>query len=284
MTSDNPEPGERRIAFDRILAPVKKLLDFRKKSSLPFSLRDYENLDLPRQEMIRGVFALSRKNARDIMIPRVDIVAADIEIDLKSLVRLVHDAGHSRLPVYEETIDNIVGILYAKDLLKLLLERPKKFQLKKFLHAPYFVPETMALDELLLQFKSRKFHQAIVVDEYGGVDGIITMEDILEEIVGDINDEFDSDTLPEIEKIKERVYDVDSRMTLLDFNRELGLDLPLDDFDTIGGYVFDLFGKVPEKNEEISENGIVFRIKAIKGTIINRITVTLPDTSQQKSS
>jgi CBS domain containing-hemolysin-like protein len=218
------------------------------------------------------------------MIPRVDIVAADIEIDLKSLVRLVHDAGHSRLPVYEETIDNIVGILYAKDLLKLLLERPKKFQLKKFLHAPYFVPETMALDELLLQFKSRKFHQAIVVDEYGGVDGIITMEDILEEIVGDINDEFDSDTLPEIEKIKERVYDVDSRMTLVDFNRELGLDLPLDDFDTIGGYVFDLFGKVPEKNEEISENGIAFRIKAIKGTIINRITITLPDTSQQKNS
>ena len=284
MTSDSSDPGDKNRKSARLIDFIKNSLKFKKNTSYSFTSRDYENLDHSRQDMIKGVFDLSKKNVRDTMIPRVDIVALDIKTELKNLLKTVHDAGHSRLPVYEETIDNIVGILYAKDLLKLLLEKQKKFQLKKFLHSPYFVPETMPLDELLLEFKLRKLHLAIVVDEYGGVDGIITMEDILEEIVGDINDEFDSETLPEIEKIKDHVYDVDSRMTLEDFNSELDLHLPVDDFDTIGGYVFDLFGKVPEQEEEITEDGITYKIKDIKGTVINRITVKLTDSGQQKNS
>jgi len=210
------------------------------------------------------------------MIPRVDIFAAEIKTKLKPLIKTLYNAGYSRIPVYNETIDNITGILYAKDLLKLIADKQAKFQIKKFLRTPYFVPHTMSLDELLIEFKVRKLHLAIVVDEYGGVDGIVTLEDVLEQIVGDINDEFDSEGLPELQKIKDNVYEVDSRMTLSDFNAELRLGLPESEFDTIGGYVLDLFGKVPSQNEEIEANGISYKIKVIKGTVINRITVTLP--------
>ncbi|MBP7735886.1 MAG: HlyC/CorC family transporter [Spirochaetes bacterium] len=226
--------------------------------------------------MIRGVIKLPVLNARDIMIPRVDVFAIDSETDLKPLVKTMCKAGHSRVPVYKETIDNIVGILYVKDLLKLLIETSKKkFQLKKILHEPYFVPETMTLDELLVEFKLRKLHIAVVVDEYGGFSGIVTLEDILEEIVGEINDEYDTVDLPEIEKKGKNTYEVDSRMPVAEFNEQLGLNISQDGFDTVGGYVFDLFGKIPEKGESIKDGDIQFTIKDITGTIINRITVTI---------
>ncbi|MCU0847368.1 MAG: hemolysin family protein [Spirochaetes bacterium] len=210
------------------------------------------------------------------MIPRVDIVAIESDTDLKSLVKKICDAGHSRVPVYEETIDNIIGMLYVKDLIRLIAEKSRrKFQLKKILHDPFFVPETMPLDELLLEFKHRKQHIAVIVDEYGGIGGVVTMEDILEEIVGEIKDEFDEDELPDIEKIGTNMYEVDPRMPLSEFNEKIGLSLSTDDFDTIGGYVFDLFGKIPDKDEEIGIDNLIFKIKDIKGTVINRILVTL---------
>ena len=273
MPSDNPEPHS-KTALPTLFISLKKKLGYKKGK--PFAFEDYEKLDASRQDMIKGVFGLSSKIAKDIMIPRVDVLAAEMKIKLKPLIKTLYDAGYSRIPVYDETIDNIVGILHARDLLKLLADKQSKFQIKKFLHTPYFVPHTMSLDELLIEFKVRKLHLAIVVDEYGGVDGIVTLEDVLEQIVGDIHDEFDSEELPELQKIKDNFYEVDSRMTLSDFNSELKLELPEDEFDTIGGYVFDLFGKIPAQNEEIRENGITYKIKAIKGTIVNRIIVMLP--------
>jgi len=273
MSSDNPEP-DGKSTLPVLFISLKKKFGFKKDKT--FTYKDYEKLDTSRQDMIKGVFGLSNKIVRDIMIPRVDVLAAEIKTKLKPLIKILYNAGCSRIPVYDETIDNIVGILYAKDLLRLLVDKQTKFQIKKFLHAPYFVPHTMSLDELLIEFKVRKLHLAIVVDEYGGVDGIVTLEDVLEEIVGDINDEFDSDELPEFQKIGNNLYEVDSRMTLSDFNAELKLELPESEFDTIGGYVLDLFGKIPSQNEEIQANGISYKIKVIKGTIINRIIVMLP--------
>jgi len=273
MTADTPEPANRLTIFRRLVDFIRRSLSNYSKDS--YSIKDYEDLDGPRKEMIRGIFELSDKNARDIMIPRVDMVAVDINIALLPLVKTVYEAGHSRLPVYEDRVDNIVGILYAKDLLKQISDKSKKFQVKKILHAPYFVPETMPLDELLLEFKRRKLHIAIVVDEYGGVGGIITLEDILEEIVGDINDEYDAETLPELEKTGVNTYEVDSRMTLTDFNDQMKLNLPTDDCDTIGGFVFDLFGKIPDQGEEVTHGDMSFMIKDIKGTVINRITITM---------
>lgn len=276
MTSDNSDQSH-NSRFKSFLRNLKK--SFRNTDEKSFDSDTYEQLDTPRKDMIRGIVMLSELNAKDIMIPRVDVVALDSEIELKALIRVILEAGHSRMPVYDETIDNITGILYVKDLIKLLIDKGKKFNLKKLLHEPLFVPETMPLDELLLDFKMKKLHIAIVVDEYGGVGGIVTMEDILEVIVGDINDEFDTEEEPEFEKTGNNSFEVDSRMLIADFNRELGLHISTEDFDTIGGFVFDLFGRVPEKDETVKFENITFRIKDISGTKIIRIAVT---TAKQK--
>jgi magnesium and cobalt transporter len=276
MTSDTSVPNSSRINVKKLLSQLRKL--FKKSDNDTLESCDYENLDIFRRDMIRGVLKLPELNARDIMIPRVDIIAVDSRTELKPLVKTVFKDGHSRLPVFEETIDNVIGIVYVKDLLKLFIEKSrKKFQLKKIMHEPYFVPETMPLDELLLEFKFRKLHIAVVVDEYGGVSGIVTLEDILEEIVGDINDEFDAVELPEIEKTGKNVYEVDPRMPIADFNEKLGLRFHQEGIDTIGGYVLDLFGKIPEKGEVIKDGDVSFTIKDISGTVINRITVSITD-------
>ncbi len=274
MPSDSSDPLSNSV--------VKKLISIIRKSfknidENTFDAEAYEQLDTPRKDMIHGVVMLSELNTKDIMIPRVDLVAIDSDIDLKSLVKLILEAGHSRMPVFEETIDNIIGILYVKDLIKLipLTDKAKKFNIKKLMHEPFFVPETMPLDELLLEFKMKKLHLAIVVDEYGGLGGIVTLEDILEVIVGDINDEYDVDELPEFEKTGPNSYDVDSRMLISDFNDELNLHIPTDDFDTIGGFVFDLFGRVPEKDETVKYENVSFKIKDISGIKIIRITATI---------
>ncbi len=277
MTSDNPDqPHSSR--FKTFLGNLKK--SFRSSQDTCFDADAYDQLDTPRKDMIRGVLMLSELDAKDIMIPRVDVVAIDQDIELKSLLKLILEAGHSRMPVYHETVDNITGILYVKDLIKLIGDKTKKFNLKKLLHDPLFVPETMPLDELLRDFKMKKLHIAVVVDEYGGVGGIVTLEDILEVIVGDINDEYDTEELPECQKTGANSFEVDSRMLISDFNRELGLNISTEDFDTIGGFVFDLFGRVPEKDESIRHGNITFRIKDISGTRIIRIAVTV---SKQKS-
>ncbi len=274
MISDNSDSDNIPVKKTKFFNRLKKT--FTKNNDDVLESCDYENLDIIRKDMIRGIIKLPVMNARDIMIPRVDVFAIDSETDLKPLVKSMCKAGHSRVPIYKETIDNIVGILYVKDLLKLLIESSrKKFQLKKILHEPYFVPETMTLDELLVEFKLRKLHLAVVVDEYGGFSGIVTLEDILEEIVGDINDEYDTVDLPEIEKKGKNTYEIDSRMSVAEFNEQLGFQLSQDGFDTVGGYVFDLFGKIPEKGESIKDGDIQFTIKDITGTIINRITVTI---------
>ncbi|NLV68865.1 MAG: HlyC/CorC family transporter [Spirochaetes bacterium] len=275
MSSDNSDP----LSSSRIKNFINSIKKTFTGSSSDFDADVYEQLDPRRKEMIDGVITLSELNAKDIMIPRVDMVAVDAGTELKALVKIIIEAGHSRLPVYDETVDNITGILYVKDLIKLLSEKPKKFSLKKLLHEPFFVPETMPLDELLVEFKGRQLHLAVVVDEYGGVGGIVTMEDILEVIVGDINDEYDTEELPEIEKKGTSTWEADSRMLIADFNDELGLNIPTEDFDTIGGFVFDLFGRVPEKDETVKYGNISFKIKEIEGTKIIRITVTI---SRQK--
>lgn len=274
MPSDSSDPFSKSI-IKKIINILKK--PFKNSDYNSFDAETYDQLDTPRKDMIHGVVMLSELNSKDIMIPRVDLVAVDSEIELKSLLKVIIEAGHSRVPVYEETIDNIIGILYVKDLIKLIThaEKTKKFNLKKIIHEPFFVPETMPLDELLLEFKLKKLHIAIVVDEYGGLGGIVTLEDILEVIVGDINDEYDADELPEFEKKGSNTYEIDSRMLITDFNDRLHLRLPTDDFDTVGGFVFDLFGRVPEKDESVKYENISFKIKDISGIKIIRITATI---------
>jgi len=272
MTADNNEPGKK----SRLIRTFQEIINrIKNDKNNPCNFRTFEDLDNRRRDMITGVLNLPNKNARDIMIPRVDIIAVESDTDLKTLVKHACDSGHSRVPVFEETIDNIVGILYAKDLLKLLIDKSrKKFQLKKILHDPFFVPETMPLDELLLEFKARRLHIAVVVDEYGGVGGMVTLEDILEEIVGDITDEYDNEEMPEFEQIGKLTFEVDSRMSINEFNKKMNAQVDEDSFDTIGGFIYDLFGRIPDKGESVRYENMSFKIKDKHGTKIDRIIVT----------
>lgn len=239
------------------------------------SMDELRGLEPVKLDMIRGVVNLARRIVREIMIPRVDIVAVSEDTTLKELTATICEAGHSRVPVYRDSIDNIIGVLHVKDLLRFLTRGSRKFSLRKLIKKPYFVPETMPLDDLLREFKKRRLHMAVAVDEYGGFGGIVTLEDILEEIVGEISDEFDGDELPEFRRTGRNSYEADSRMSLADFCDELGVELPRREFDTLGGFVLDLFGKIPGKDETVKYDNISFRIKEIEGTRINRIAVTV---------
>jgi magnesium and cobalt transporter len=276
MASDTAPKNKNSLVNSLIKQLHKKAKADKKKDSTKNGHKlIYENINKSKRDMIKGILELSEHNAREIMIPRVDTVAVQKNISLKELIKIVYDAGHSRIPVFEDTIDNIAGILYVKDLLNFIIEKPKKFVLKKLLHKPLFIPETMPLDELLFEFKKKRQHLAIVVDEYGGVAGMVTMEDILEEIVGEINDEFDEKELPEIVKISKNNYEIDSRMSIDNLNNELNIALPSEEFDTVSGLIFDLFGRIPKKDEVIEYNDMTFKVIDIKGTRLNRIRLSL---------
>ncbi|RKX76037.1 MAG: magnesium/cobalt efflux protein, partial [Spirochaetes bacterium] len=183
----------------------------------------------------------------------------------------VMDSGHSRFPVYRETIDNVIGILYVKDLLGFLI-KGENISIPEVLRPAYFVPESMKLDSLLKEMKQRRVHIAIAVDEYGGVSGIISMEDILEEIVGDIQDEFDNEG-EELVSVGENEWICDARMNLEDLNDELGVHIPADDFDSLGGFVFDLFGKIPGRYEKVKWGKLFFIIQSVDGYKIKQVKI-----------
>jgi magnesium and cobalt transporter len=236
---------------------------------------DWKGLDHEAREMIKGIIELSDSVVREVMVPRTDVVFISLASSLKDLIPLVVESGHSRFPVYQETLDNIMGILYAKDLLRSLTREKKDFSLEKIIRKPYFVPESKKLNSLLKEFRRRKVHIAVVVDEYGGTSGIVCLEDIIEEIVGEIQDEFDKETADIIE-IGEGVYLCEARINLEDLNERLRLSLPTGDSDTLGGFVFDLFGKIPIINEKVVYNNIEFIVQRMEGRKIVAVKLVLP--------
>ena len=232
-----------------------------------------QSLNIDEREMIRGVVQLSRTNVKEIMLPRIDVVSLAVGLDESALIQKVVESGHSRFPVYQETIDNVIGIVYVKDIMATLASK-KPLQLAEISRNAYFVPETMRLNMLLTEMKRRRVHIAVVVDEYGGMSGVACMEDILEEIIGDIQDEFDNEQ-EDIIKIGEGVYLCEARVSINDLNDELKLNLPIDDFDTLGGYVFDLFGKIPVKFEKVEKDRCTFIIQNMDGHKIRNIKLLL---------
>lgn len=225
---------------------------------------DLSTIDVEGREMIQGILDLSQTTVKEIMVPRIDVVSLSIDTPAVQLARAIAESGHSRFPVYQGTIDNIVGILHAKDLLRLVAEEGTGALIGPVLRKPYFVPESKKLDSLLREFKRRKVHIAVAVDEYGGTSGIVTMEDILEEIVGEIQDEFD-DERPQVEEIGDKVFLCDARVSLEEFNKKTGAGLPEDDFDTLGGFVFDLFGRIPSPFEKASHGLVDFVVQEMDG-------------------
>ena len=247
------------------------------KNSRRLNSRAIKDLEADQQEMIRGIVELSDTTVKEIMVPRTDASFLSAGLTREETLAAIVNNSHSRFPVYEDNIDNIIGVLHAKDVLK-AVAGIVPFDMKTLIRKPLFVPETKRIGELLHEFRRKRIHIAVVVDEYGGVAGIVCMEDIIEEIVGDIQDEFDNET-DDVISLGEHVWLCDARVNLDDLAEETGLDLPVDDFDTLGGFVFDLFGKIPVKYEKISGKGIDFIIQDMDGYKIKSVKIV--DCSEQ---
>ncbi|MBO4532178.1 MAG: HlyC/CorC family transporter [Treponema sp.] len=228
-------------------------------------------LNEEKKDMIQGVEDLSITSVKEVMVPRIDVDFISSDTPKDELVTKIIASGHSRFPVYTDSIDNVVGVLYVKDLLKSFAEN-QAIDLVKIIRKPYFVPESKRIDSLLREFKRHHLHIAMAIDEYGGISGIVTMEDIIEEIVGDIQDEFDKER-EDIITINENVWLCDARVDLDDLNETISAQFPNEDFDSLGGFVFDLFGKVPVKYEKASWNNYDFIVQDMEGHRINVIKV-----------
>jgi len=224
------------------------------------------------KEIIEGVFEFSETLAREVMVPRVDIVALDVNSSFDEAIDTINMSGHSRIPVYDETIDNIVGIIYAKDLLKFFGSKNPP-PLRSIMRAPYYVPETKPIDELFREMRAQKVHMAIIIDEYGGTAGLVTIEDILEELVGEIMDEYDINEEAMIERVALDEIIVDGRMNLEELNEILGVELPAEETDTLAGFVYDHISHIPKPGEEFEYNGVIIRVEEVRGRRITKLRI-----------
>ncbi|NVN90967.1 MAG: HlyC/CorC family transporter [Desulfuromonadales bacterium] len=203
-------------------------------------------------EMIRSIFSLRSTVVREVMVPRIDMACVSVEASIREFLETILACGHSRIPVYENSVDNVIGLLYAKDLLKYWGLPEDQIRIRTIMRPPYFIPETKNLEQLLQEFKSKHVHLAIVIDEYGGTSGLITIEDLLEQIVGDIQDEHDRE---------EALFTVndngsitaDARMPIEDLEEQFGIEIERDQFDTVGGLIFHLTGRIAA-TDDIVEN------------------------------
>ncbi|GAC1320239.1 MAG: hemolysin family protein [Chloroflexota bacterium] len=240
-----------------------------------------EELTEEETERIEGVLDLDKISAGDVMKPRVDIVAVPVDMPLMDALDVVLREGHSRIPVYEESIDRIVGILYDKDLLRYIRENEVNVSLRDVARQAIYVPESKHADDLLREFQRKKVHMAIVFDEYGGTAGLVTIEDILEEIVGEIQDEYDTEE-PLFQQVGEHEWIIDAMVRIEEVNDEVGLDLHTDNgSETLGGFVFERLGEVPTVGEYVQEDHIRLEIFDVDGRRIKKLRVTQVSTDEQ---
>ncbi len=225
------------------------------------------------KEMIYSIIRFGDTVAREVMVPRIDIVALDIDAGLDDALELIIKEGHSRIPIYRETIDNIEGVLYAKDLLEVWRDGKTLEALSPLLREPYFVPETKNASELLVELQTRKTHLVFVVDEYGGTAGMLTMEDLVEEIVGEIQDEYDEDEEALYEQINQHEYVFNARIDLDDLNHLMEVSIPTDESDTLGGYIFTELGRVPTTDDKFAAHNLEFCILTVTGRRIKKVRV-----------
>ena len=229
------------------------------------------------QQMISKVFDFGDKEAADVMVPRPEVVALSIDLPPEEALKAVMESPYTRYPVYRESLDEIVGILHVRDLFAALMDRGiAEARIEDLLRNAYFVPETKDLASLLAEFRAQNLHLAIVLDEYGAMEGIVTLEDLLEEIVGEIEDEFD---LPAdgIERIDDRTVRISGTFPIDHFNEQMGTELPAEDYHTVAGFVFGLLGRAPEPGDEVEHDGLRFHIDEVEGTRIGGLTVTFTD-------
>ncbi len=216
------------------------------------------------KEMISGILEMGRTLVREVMVPRTDIVALDVDTPLLEALEVILRAGHSRIPVYQETVDQIVGLLYAKDLLPALRDGRHDLPLRELLRPAYFVPETKVVDDLLRELRNRRTHMAIVVDEYGGTSGLVTIEDLLEEIVGEIQDEYDREE-PLLRDLGNGEFLCDARLSVDDAEKKLGLKVPPGEFDTLGGFIYERLGAIPKVGDRVVLGSDTITVEEMEG-------------------
>jgi magnesium and cobalt exporter, CNNM family len=234
---------------------------------------DVGEIETAEEEMLYKVFDFAQKEAADVMVPRPDVVALPIELGPEEALRLVLDSPFTRYPVYRESLDDVLGILHIRALVAALNDHTlAEVAIEELLRPAYVVPETKDLGALLAEFRKTNQHMAVVVDEYGAMAGIVTLEDVLEEIVGDIEDEFD---LPDesVERVSETTIRIDGSFTIDDFNEQFGTELETDDFHTVAGFVFGHLGRAAQVGDEVSERTLAFRVLETSGTRIQRLEV-----------
>lgn len=228
-------------------------------------------LEQEEREMIQRVFDLSETVVREIMVPRIDMVAVEETTPIPDLLKLLREKRHSRIPVYRERVDNIVGFLHIKDLV-LNTGELERLELKEIIRPAHFVPETKRADDLLSDMRARRMHLAIVVDEYGGTAGLVTLEDVIEELVGEIQDETDKEQ-PLIVRLADGSFRVDAKVDLDDLNERLEVNLPADEYDTLGGLLYGLAGKIPIPGDRFRDRGLEFVISGVRGKRITQVLV-----------
>lgn len=275
----------------KLLFPFARIVDglggvFRKEVDLK-SVKEEELLSIVESEseegsieeeekhMIHTIFQFADTTVREVMVPRIDMVCAERSASLDELLALVKEAGHSRIPIYEDKVDNIRGVLYVKDILRDLAAGRPDWEWSSALRPAYFVPENKKIDRLLKEFKDERIHIAIVVDEYGGTAGLVTLEDLLEEIVGEIQDEYDSEDQP-FEWTDDRTLLVDARIDIHDLSVLLGTDLPEDGFETLGGFIHHRLGRIPERGETLGYEGLTMSVEETDAQRISKVRIVCP--------
>ncbi|NLA74680.1 MAG: HlyC/CorC family transporter [Deltaproteobacteria bacterium] len=234
-------------------------------------------------DMVHGVLELKETTALSIMIPRTDLTCASIDTTLGELINLITTCGHTRIPIYGESIDEIIGILHAKDLLKLFGSPPETKITPDILRKAFFVPGSQKISILLRDLKTRKNHMAVVTDEYGGTEGIITIEDILEEIVGEIMDEHDHED-PLMSRIDAHTILVDARLDAEELEEIFGIKLPDGDFESVGGFIINILGKIPRAGEELVYDKLKIQIKSADERRIDKALITCCENMQDEST
>ena len=231
------------------------------------------SLEQGERRMIYSIFQFGDTLAREIMVPRIDVLALEVNTTIDEAINVMTRTGHSRVPVFEETVDNVIGLLYAKDLLRGKIEGQGQTlsTVRSLLRPAYFVPEAKKVDELLREMQARSVHMALVVDEYGGIAGLVTLEDIVEEIVGEIRDEYDQSEELLYEQMGEKEYIFQGRIDLDDFNEVMGTHLTKEVADTLGGFIYGQMGRVPVGGEQIEVDDLVLTVETVSGRRIRTV-------------
>ncbi|OBX01116.1 magnesium transporter [Gallibacterium genomosp. 1] len=259
--------------------------DPKNREELVEAIRDSEQNEVINQEtrqMIEGVIEISELRVRDIMIPRSQIVFINAQQSLSECLDVIIESAHSRFPVIADERDNVIGLLLAKDLLKYLRPDAQPFSVHEVLRPAVIIPESKRVDRMLKEFRSERFHMAVVVDEFGSISGLVTIEDILEQIVGDIEDEFDEEDIEDIRQLSKHIYVVQALTDIEDFNQYFGTDFTGEEVDTIGGVIMQAFGYLPTRGESITLDNIEFKVTSADSRRIIQLRVIIPDEQLEK--